>query len=90
MWSADNPHGTVGSSFNVDIQRTFGVVLTGHSFRNSVQLLQIIVFALPDEQTDISNAGGLFIISCGGVRLSPLGTSATNWPTVPAPHDRRV
>jgi hypothetical protein len=24
----------------------------------------------------------------GGVRLSPLGTSATNWPIVPAPGDR--
>jgi hypothetical protein len=24
-------------------------------------------------------------IFLGGVRLSPLGTSATNWPTVPAP-----
>jgi hypothetical protein len=26
--------------------------------------------------------------SCCGVRLSPLGTSATNWPNVPAPDDR--
>jgi hypothetical protein len=25
-----------------------------------------------------------FLISCGGVRLSPLGTSATKWPIVPA------
>jgi hypothetical protein len=24
----------------------------------------------------------------GGVRLSPLGTSATTWPIVPAPDDR--
>jgi hypothetical protein len=30
----------------------------------------------------------LFLVSCGGVRLSPLGTSATNWPIVPAPDDR--
>jgi hypothetical protein len=29
-----------------------------------------------------------FFSSCGGVRLSPLGTSATNWPIVPAPDDR--
>jgi hypothetical protein len=28
------------------------------------------------------------IVSWGGVRLSPLGTSATNWPIVPAPDDR--
>jgi hypothetical protein len=27
------------------------------------------------------------VISCGGVRLSPFGTSATNWPIVPAPDD---
>jgi hypothetical protein len=28
------------------------------------------------------------IISSSWVRLSPFGTSATNWPTVPAPDDR--
>jgi hypothetical protein len=28
------------------------------------------------------------LIAWGGVRLSPLGTSATNWPIVPAPDDR--
>jgi hypothetical protein len=28
------------------------------------------------------------LVSWGGVRLSPLGTSATNWPIVPAPDDR--
>jgi hypothetical protein len=28
------------------------------------------------------------VVSWGGVRLSPLGTSATNWPIVPAPDDR--
>jgi hypothetical protein len=30
----------------------------------------------------------VFLVSWGGVRLSPLGTSATNWPIVPAPDDR--
>jgi hypothetical protein len=29
-----------------------------------------------------------FLVSWGGVRLSPLGMSATNWPIVPAPDDR--
>jgi hypothetical protein len=29
-----------------------------------------------------------FLISWGGVGLCPLGTSATNWPVVPAPFDR--
>jgi hypothetical protein len=28
------------------------------------------------------------LVSWGGVRLSPLGTSATNWPIVPAQDDR--
>jgi hypothetical protein len=28
------------------------------------------------------------LISWGGVRLSPLGTSVTNWPIVPALDDR--
>jgi hypothetical protein len=29
----------------------------------------------------------IIIISCGGVRLSQSGTSATNWSIVPAPDD---
>jgi hypothetical protein len=33
-------------------------------------------------------SGHSFFFSCGRVRLSPLGTSATNWPIVPAPDDR--
>jgi hypothetical protein len=31
---------------------------------------------------------GYFKVSLGMVRLSPLGTSANNWPIVPAPDDR--
>jgi hypothetical protein len=31
-----------------------------------------------------------FFISWGGVRLNPLGTSATNWPIVPARDDRWI
>jgi hypothetical protein len=30
-----------------------------------------------------------FVVSWGGVRLSPLSTSAANWPILPAPDDRR-
>jgi hypothetical protein len=30
-----------------------------------------------------------FLVSLGGVRLSPLGMLATNWPIVPGPDDRR-
>jgi hypothetical protein len=29
-----------------------------------------------------------FLVSRGGLRLSPLGTSATIWPIVPSPDDR--
>jgi hypothetical protein len=29
-----------------------------------------------------------FLDSWGGMRLSPLGMSATDWPIVPAPDDR--
>jgi hypothetical protein len=29
-----------------------------------------------------------FLVSWGGVRLGPFGTSATNWPIAPAPDDR--
>jgi hypothetical protein len=28
-----------------------------------------------------------FLVSRGGVRLSPFGTSVTNWPIVPVPDD---
>jgi hypothetical protein len=31
----------------------------------------------------------VFVLSWVGVRLSPLGTSATVWPIEPAPDDRR-
>jgi hypothetical protein len=30
----------------------------------------------------------LFFVSWGGVRLSPPGTPATNWPIVPTPDER--
>jgi hypothetical protein len=30
----------------------------------------------------------VFLVSCGGVRLSPLGNWATIWPIVPDPDDR--
>jgi hypothetical protein len=29
-----------------------------------------------------------FLVSWGGVRPSPLGTSSSDWPIVPAPDDR--
>jgi hypothetical protein len=45
----------------------------------------------PAERTPEPNGGlwegSFFFVSWGGVRLSPLGTSATNWPILPAPDD---
>jgi hypothetical protein len=29
----------------------------------------------------------VFLVSCGGVRLSPLAASATTWPIAPSPYD---
>jgi hypothetical protein len=40
--------------------------------------------AVPRHPTPIT----ISLISRGGVRLSPLGTSATNWPTAPASNGR--
>jgi hypothetical protein len=39
-------------------------------------------------RTYIFVSGFFFIISLSGVRLSPLGTSATIWPIAQAPDDR--
>jgi hypothetical protein len=36
----------------------------------------------------VAPALDLLLVPWDGVRRSPLGTSATNWPTVPAPDDR--
>jgi hypothetical protein len=38
-------------------------------------------------QTNKTATSSYFFVGWGGVRLSPLGTSATNWPIVPAPDD---
>jgi hypothetical protein len=43
-----------------------------------------------DSDQEISHTPGeerVLLVSWGGVRLSPLGTSATIWPIVPAPDD---
>jgi hypothetical protein len=42
----------------------------------------------PPFPTKCLTAVASFLVSWGGGRLSPRGTSATNWPTVPAPDDR--
>jgi hypothetical protein len=38
--------------------------------------------------TEFPSLGALFSVSWGGVRLSPLVTSATTWPFVTGPDDR--
>jgi hypothetical protein len=40
------------------------------------------------DNTPIVLVGEDILLLWGGVRLSALGTSATNWPIVPAPDDR--
>jgi hypothetical protein len=49
--------------------------------------LWVPVASLPWNSIECRAIGDLVLVSCGGVRLSPLGTSATNWPIVPAPDD---
>jgi hypothetical protein len=39
-------------------------------------------------EDDTLHSSFSFLVSCGGVRLSPLGASATIWAIVPAPDDR--
>jgi hypothetical protein len=36
----------------------------------------------------VAGVASTYVVSWGGVRLSPLGTSATIWPVVPVPDDR--
>jgi hypothetical protein len=49
---------------------------------------------LSDDHLDLYSGRAQFasrpghLVSWGGVRLSPLGTSATVWPIVPAPDDK--
>jgi hypothetical protein len=40
------------------------------------------------EENMKSLSDNIFLEYWGGARLSPLGTAATNWPTLPAPDDR--
>jgi hypothetical protein len=47
--------------------------------------LMILLFPIGEH---LSTTLILLLVSLGGVRLSPLGTSATNWPVLPAPDDR--
>jgi hypothetical protein len=49
--------------------------------RSSILTLLPITFQM------IISGSFFLLVSWGGVRLSPLGTSATNWPIVPATDD---
>jgi hypothetical protein len=50
--------------------------------------VRLIPGSRPRRLTAISHQPPILLVSWGGVRPGPLGTSATNWPTVPAPDDR--
>jgi hypothetical protein len=56
---------------------------SGHAFRLLTDFYNHLFVLLPKDWSTVS-----FLVSWGGARLSPLGTSATNWPIVPAPDDR--
>jgi hypothetical protein len=60
------------------------------SIRSNVVSILKASIRIPRNHTKLIFKICSFFLFCfwGGVRLSPLGTSATNWPTVPAPGDR--
>jgi hypothetical protein len=64
----------VGSSYQQD------QVMKGNA------CFSVIIQHVPERNVNV--LGHFFLVSCSGARLSPLGTSATNWPIVPAPGDR--
>jgi hypothetical protein len=51
-------------------------------FYSSFHIFSIVIHNRP------TTSFFFLLLSWGGVRLSPLGTSATNWPIVPVPDDR--
>jgi hypothetical protein len=53
------------------------------NFRNVVSITKLRRYTMSNIQTVEDQL--ILSFSWGGVRLSPLGTSATNWPIVPAP-----
>jgi hypothetical protein len=63
-----------GASGNISLERFVTVII------NSTEIWVGISFS-------VLRLGLIFLISCGGVRLNPLGTSATIWPVVPAQDD---
>jgi hypothetical protein len=81
------------------LSREFATASESRHHQNSTTSAHMAVMRLHFEilkrETVTSYNSTLFImiiilIIIDGVRLSPLGTSATNWPIVPAPDDRWV
>jgi hypothetical protein len=54
--------------------------------RGRCEVDSLIRLALRSDSRNVRSV--FFLVSWGGVRMSPFGTSATNWPIVPAPDDR--
>jgi hypothetical protein len=63
------------------------VILPSNIFVSTSFHVTPYVICLRRKLSSVSNYFS-FLVSLGGVRLSPLYTSATNWPIVPAPDDR--
>jgi hypothetical protein len=63
------------------------------SMHFAVKVGSLHSLSLPSGLIVISRTFGqprFFLVSWGGMRLSPLRASATNWPIVPAPDDRWI
>jgi hypothetical protein len=59
-----------------------------HTKNKDMYFVPILIYNLFAGQSEIPPLFFSFLVSWGGVRLRPLGTSDTNWPIVPAPDDR--
>jgi hypothetical protein len=63
------------------------LVRNAHNMKNKDAILSLVVMVIPQfrQRWEMSSS---FLVSWGGVRVNPLGTSVTIWPIVPASDDR--
>jgi hypothetical protein len=73
-------------TYEVNTQSLNYITITHHCYNHNYYILCVLgMFSFPQVPLFLYS---VFLVSCGGVRLSPLGTSATNWPILPALDDR--
>jgi hypothetical protein len=86
-WWLPTDHKTARIQLRDKLQQEFAAAIE--------QLVNQVLARLPErsliealnQALKLDCEGGNFLFSWGGVRLSPLGTLATNWPIVPDPDD---